>query len=136
MPLQMARQAGLMTLGHFILGMPGETAASMRRTIGDAMTMDLDFVQFYAAAPLVGSPLFEEARKKGYLDNIAFSSIGQSSASLRLPGLLPAKVDHARRNAILRFYLRPRQIWRLVRFAGFGLFLQFARLLQRRWGIY
>jgi len=131
-PLRLARKAGLKTLGHFILGLPGESPETMERTIREALALDLDLVQFYTAAPFVGSDLYEQAKREGVLDPVDFSGIGQTRASLRLEDLPPDRVDRARRRAILRFYLRPRQLVRLFRLAGLGLFRQIVREAMRR----
>ena len=116
-PVRQAREAGIRTLGHFVLGLPGETVTSMRRTAALARSLDLDFAQFYTAAPFVGTPLYEQAVRDGLLEAGDFSSVSQSSASLRLPGLRPAVVDRERARATRRFYLRAGQLARLVRLA-------------------
>jgi radical SAM superfamily enzyme YgiQ (UPF0313 family) len=117
-PLRQARAAGIRTVGHFILGLPGDTPDTVRKTISDAMSMDLDFVQFYAAAPFAGSELHREATAKGWVGDAAFSDMRQDNASLRLPGLPPEFVNAAIRRAVRRFYLRPRQILRILALAG------------------
>ena len=131
-PIRQARQAGMTTLGHFILGLPGDTKKTMRRTVDDALKLDLDFAQFYAAAPFVGTDLYRRAVRDGQLDAEAFSSISQSVASLELPGLPPETVNQELRRAVRRFYLRPRRILGLLRLAGWGLFRQVVRDLPRR----
>jgi radical SAM superfamily enzyme YgiQ (UPF0313 family) len=117
-PLRQARAAGIRTVGHFILGLPGDTPETMRQTIADAAAMDLDLAQFYAAAPFVGSELHREAAANGWLVDAAFSDMQQAAASLRLPGLPPAAVNAAIRRAYRRFYLRPRQLARVLLLAG------------------
>jgi len=116
-PVRQAREAGIRTLGHFVLGLPGDTVGSMRRTAALARSLDLDFAQFYTAAPFVGTPLYEEAVRDGLLQAGDFSSVSQSSASLRLPGLPPALVDRERARATRRFYARPGQLRRLASLA-------------------
>ncbi len=132
-PIQMARNAGMKTLGHFIFGLPGETPASMKRTLKDALASDLDFAQFYSAAPFVGSSLYETAMEKNYLPENAFGGIGQATASLWLPGLPPEAVNRMRGRAMLSFYFRPNQIARVLGLAGFGIFRQMVRVALRWW---
>ena len=132
-PLAQARAAGLRTVGHFVLGLPGETPASMGRTIRSALELDLDFAQFYAAAPFVGSPLYEQAVAAGDLRPGDFSRITQASASMSLAGAGPGLVDLVRAAATARFYLRPRQLLRLGSVVGpLGLPLQVVREVARR----
>jgi radical SAM superfamily enzyme YgiQ (UPF0313 family) len=132
--VHLARRAGLKTLGHFILGLPGETRESLRRTMAAARRFDLDQAQFYTAAPFVGSPLYAHAVNAGYLADADLSRFSQDRASLGLPGLPPAAVDRARRRAIRRFYLRPRQILRVLALTRFGLVRQLWFELRRRFG--
>jgi len=132
--LRQARQAGLMTVGHFILGLPGETPATMRQTAADARKLPLDFAQFYALAPFRGSPLFEQLEKEGKSGALDNERISQDQASVSLPGLTLAQLDRFRRRTIRRFYLRPRLLLRLIRFAGWGVFRQGGRELRRRLG--
>ena len=112
-PVRQAREAGMKTLGHFVLGLPGDTRQTIRRTVRTALSLDLDFAQFYTAAPFVGTPLHEEAVRDGLIDPEDFSSMSQSAASMRLKGLSPGAVDRERARATRKFYLRPRQLWRL-----------------------
>jgi len=62
--VKMARKAGLWTIGHFIIGLPGETFESAKKTIKNAKKLPLDFAQFYAAAPFAGSRLWEQTNKQ------------------------------------------------------------------------
>ena len=65
--VHLARAAGVRTAGHFILGLPGETEATMAATLRLASELPLNIAQFYAAAPFPGTRLYEEATAKGWL---------------------------------------------------------------------
>ena len=65
--VRLARAAGVRTAGHFILGLPGETEATMAATLRLACELPLNIAQFYAAAPFPGTRLYEEATAKGWL---------------------------------------------------------------------
>jgi len=65
--VRLARAAGVRTAGHFILGLPGETEATMAATLRLASELPLNIAQFYAAAPFPGTRLYEEATAKGWL---------------------------------------------------------------------
>jgi len=92
--VRLAREAGVRTAGHFILGLPGETAATMAATLRLACELPLDIAQFYAAAPFPGTRLYEEAAAKGWLQTSAGAGAAavysQNSAILELPGLSAA----------------------------------------------
>ena len=59
---------GIWTHGNFILGLPGETEESARRSLEYAMKADLDSVSFFTALPLPGSKLFEIVNKNKKID--------------------------------------------------------------------
>ncbi|MCL4233557.1 MAG: radical SAM protein [Deltaproteobacteria bacterium] len=114
-PIAAARKFGIRTVAHFILGLPGDTPDTIRRTVTFARTLPLDFAQFYAAAPFVGSPLHEQAARSGWLaPTTAFANMDQSRASMELPGLPAREVERVRRFARWRFYARPSRIVRLA----------------------
>lgn len=121
-----AREAGLRVAGHFIFGLPGETESSMGRTLAFALDLPLDIAQFYAAAPFPGTPLYDEARRQGWLRrpdgpppaqgpaDRSGAGPSQSGAAMDLPGLPASAVDAFRRRAYRRFYGRPRVLAHLL----------------------
>jgi radical SAM superfamily enzyme YgiQ (UPF0313 family) len=58
--LRWAKQAGIMNWGYFIIGLPGETEATIRETIDFAKKLPLDIALFHVAAPYPGTPFFFE----------------------------------------------------------------------------
>ena len=52
------REAGIETAGFFIVGYPGESAASIEETFKPALTLPLDEISFNVPFPLPGSALF------------------------------------------------------------------------------
>lgn len=102
----MAHDLGIRTSGHFILGLPGETEASMRETLALALELPLDIAQFYAAAPFPGTRLYDLALREGWIRRDGVWA--QDHAGMDLPGLPGHRVDAFRRYAYRRFYGRPR----------------------------
>ena len=64
--LRWSREAGIMNWGYFIIGLPGETEASIRKTIAFAKRLPLDLVLFHIAAPHPGTPFFFEVVENGW----------------------------------------------------------------------
>jgi len=58
--LHWARKAGIKNWGYFIIGLPGETEATIRQTIDFAKRLPLDIALFHVAAPYPGTPFFFE----------------------------------------------------------------------------
>jgi radical SAM superfamily enzyme YgiQ (UPF0313 family) len=64
--LRWAKRAGIMNWGYFIIGLPGETEESIRRTIDFAKQLPLDLALFHIAAPHPGTPFFFEVVENGW----------------------------------------------------------------------
>jgi len=106
-----ARQAGLISIGHFVLGFPGETRETLRETIRFSREVNPDFVEFYIATPFPGSRLFESMK----------SELPQDWKNIRYdydPYRYPFDLAKARRRAYLGFYLRPAKMASYLRLFG------------------
>lgn len=66
-----ARSLGMKSKGFFILGFPGETKQTMRKTIAFAKTLKLDWSLFFMATPLVGTKMYQICKDKHYLKDEA-----------------------------------------------------------------
>ncbi len=109
------RSLGIRTLGHFIIGLPGETAQTVQKTIDFARELDCDIASFNIAVPALGTPLRQESLKNGWLRNDGL----EFDASVSYPVLETEEFSKEqawqwRRRAIRKFYFRPAYIWRLM----------------------
>ncbi len=122
----LCRRLRIRTLAHFIIGLPGETEDSARRTIEFAKELEPDFASFNIATPKVGTPLRAEAIEKGWTD-AEVDTLDNSTAfpSMEIGTLSSQRVWELRNQAIREFHLRPqylirktlgvRSIWELSR---------------------
>jgi radical SAM superfamily enzyme YgiQ (UPF0313 family) len=101
------RAAGIKSFAFFILGYPGDTPASLERTIDYAVGLDPDFANFYPAVPYPGTELHAKARAQGWLASEDWSRMEYSYYLLRGNGLDEPTVMGAINRARRRFYLRP-----------------------------
>jgi len=113
--VRMAHEAGIRTVGHFILGLPGETLDSIKRTIAYAKNLGLDLAQFYCAVPFPGSRLYERALQEKWLKDADFSHFNQDSAIMELPTISIAQVNKYRARAYRSFYFNIRNSYRLLK---------------------
>ncbi|MCK9602800.1 MAG: radical SAM protein [Candidatus Omnitrophica bacterium] len=60
-----AKDIGFKTSGFFIIGLPGETFQSVRKTVGLAHELKLDVANFCMATPYPGTELFDYVKKHG-----------------------------------------------------------------------
>ena len=102
-----AREAGIKTVGHFILGLPGETEESLAHTIDYANELGLDLAQFYCAVPFPGSRLYERALEEGWISNSDFGNFKQDYALMELPTVSSRLVNRYRARAYRSFYFNP-----------------------------
>ena len=120
--MQMAKRAGLASLGLFIIGLPGETEQTISRTIDFALELDPDFAKFNRAIPYPGTPFYDE-----YKDRIHHADSYQlynpwNAAPDGEPLFAPEGLSYRRlvalqKKAMRRFYLRPAKALRLI-FSG------------------
>ena len=66
--VQRIRQSGLRAKGLFMMGLPGETAASIRKTSDLALSLDLDDMNMSKFTPFPGAPVWRTIRESGRLD--------------------------------------------------------------------
>ncbi|HXT69775.1 MAG TPA: radical SAM protein [Vicinamibacterales bacterium] len=105
--LRNMRAAGIKSFGFFILGYPGDTRASLDKTIDYAIDLDPDFANFYPAVPYPGTDLHAKAKRDGLLASEDWSRMEYSFYLLKGNGLDEPVVLDAINRAKRRFYLRP-----------------------------
>jgi radical SAM superfamily enzyme YgiQ (UPF0313 family) len=94
-----------------MVGFPGETLESIKRTIDWAVRLNPDTAQFYPVMVYPGTEAFEEYKKKGWLTaknyNEWLTSEGLHNCVVRNETLSPADLVKLCDLARKRFYLRP-----------------------------
>jgi len=120
--VKLANDAGLMVIGHFILGMPGETEETIRQTVDFARQLDLSFAEFYIATPYPGAELYEVFRDSASSFQTDWKRF-EYSHNVMAPDL---DLEGYRRKAYRSFYLRPGQMLFLLRKFGVASFPQLA----------
>src|SRR5271165_925696 len=115
------KKLGLLIHGDFIVGLPGETPASLRKTIDFAKRLDNETIQVSIAHPYPGTEFYDYAKKNDLI------SIGNMTDEVghQLPKVVYENLNEAElMDWVERFYgeyyFRPRVIWRVVRKAIFN----------------
>jgi radical SAM superfamily enzyme YgiQ (UPF0313 family) len=111
-----ARAVGLETIGFFIIGLPGETEATMERTIRFACELDPLIANFSMMTPYPGTRVYEIVRQHGRLlmedwDDYVFF---EGKARYEMGDMTAELVERKWKEAYRRFYLRPHRILRTV----------------------
>jgi anaerobic magnesium-protoporphyrin IX monomethyl ester cyclase len=111
--LRWAKQAGIMNWGYFIIGLPGETEDSIRRTIDFAKRLPLDLALFHIAAPHPGTPFFFEVLENGWFrPGTRWEDVDMDrSTVLDYPHLRAEELEKWARRAFREWAFRPGPIW-------------------------
>lgn len=110
-------ETGMTINGFFILGYPGESKKEALETIQLARSLDLTRAAFYNFLPLPRSEAYENLLKSGEISKaeIDWTHIFQADVPYS-PGTMTRKeLKNLQRRAHLKFYLRPKILWRLLR---------------------
>jgi radical SAM superfamily enzyme YgiQ (UPF0313 family) len=110
--IRTCRRIGVDTRVSFMLGNPGETEETIRKTIDFAIRLDPDQVQFNITTAYPGTELFRWAQENGYLIHNDWAACNMSDMTMRLPTVSPETLQRYYRLAHLRFYCRLRVILR------------------------
>ena len=115
------KKLGLVIHGDYIIGLPGETPESIRKTIEFAKRMDTETIQVSIAAPYPGTEFYDYLKNNGL---ITINGTMADETGHQLPNFSYAGLDHADLvEWVERFYgeyfFRPRVVWRIVRKAMF-----------------
>ncbi len=108
--VQWTKDAGLDCRAAFLFGMPGETEATMKKTIEFALELDPDIAQFNIATPNPGTQLYDWAEKNGYLRSEQWEDYDWASPVLVLPTVDAELIKKYYKLAYKKFYMRPRYI--------------------------
>lgn len=119
--IRVARRAGLEVRAAFMFGNPGETVASMERTLDYAVKLDPDLAIFNVTTPYPGTQMFVWAKRNGYLNTEDWGEYELSGTIMTLPTVTPEEIADAYRRAYKVFYRRPIVFWRrLCSIRSFG----------------
>jgi radical SAM superfamily enzyme YgiQ (UPF0313 family) len=114
-----AHNVGIQVDNFFILGLPGDTEATIHETIRFALELDSDFVNFFLLVPYPGTEVYEMARRGDNGLNLLtkdWDMYGiQMGRALELATVPRARLELLQFEAYLRFYLRPRRLRSLMR---------------------
>ena len=109
------REAGILTMAYFIVGLPGETRETIEHTIQFARELDPDYVNFHVATPFPGTELYDLAKEQNWLVTHDWSQYEEEgSAVMRTEALSAEELVAHQRLAMRRFYLRPKIILREI----------------------
>jgi len=117
------KKLGLVVHGDFILGLPGETKGTIRRTIDFAKELDVETIQVSVAHAYPGTELYDYAKDNGFILIEGAQMVdagGHQVAMIEYPGLPRDYVMEMVHRFYDEYYFRPKAAWRIVRKAAFN----------------
>lgn len=114
--IKLAKKAGLNVRCDFIIGTPGATMESMKKTIDFAIKMNPDFAHFNKFTPYPGTELYRNLEKEGYKFDFSksHSQLDHSIIMYVPPGVDREEYQKLLDSSFKQFYLRPRYILRQI----------------------
>jgi hopanoid biosynthesis associated radical SAM protein HpnJ len=115
------KKLGLLVHGDFIVGLPGESRESIRKTIDFAKKLDNETIQVSIAHPYPGTEFYDYAKKNNLISigNMT-DEVGHQLPKVIYPGLDEAELVEWVERFYGEYYFRPRVIWRVVSKAIFN----------------
>ncbi len=112
-----------MVHGDFILGLPGETKETIRKTIDFAKELDVETIQVSLAHAYPGTELYDFAKANGFLvgeGSQMVDAMGHQVAMIEYPGISRDYILEMVHRFYDEYYFRPKAIFRIVRRAAFN----------------
>lgn len=116
--IALCRKVGVQTVGFFMVAVPGDTPASIERTIDLARELEPDFAKFTVFVPYPGTADYTRLKTEGKLhgadDWSRYTSYPtHDNPPVYLPdGMTVDDVIRLHRRAFRRVYARPSTLWR------------------------
>src|SRR5438309_8412773 len=112
---------GLVVHGDFILGLPGESRESIRRTIDFAKELDVETIQVSIAHAYPGTEMYDFAKKNGFIVGTErmVDDGGHQVAQIEYPGLPREHVMESVHRFYDEYYFRPKAAFRILKKAAF-----------------
>ena len=106
--------------GDFIIGLPGESRETIRKTIDFAKRLDVETIQVSIAHAYPGTEFYDYANKNGLISIQGMTD----EAGHQLPNVIYPDLDRGElvewvEHFYGEYYFRPKVAWRLVRKAMF-----------------
>lgn len=104
------KKAGLLILGDFVCGLPGETKDTFERTIKFAKELKLNLAQFSIATPIPGTKFYEQVKENGFLlvDDLekSLDEKGFQKCIISYPQFTDKDIQKYADKAVREYYLR------------------------------
>ena len=108
--IHMIKQAGIRMKGLLMMGLPGESEASVRRSMAYAYALPLDDFNLAKFTPFPGTPLYEHAHELGSF-NEDWEKMDCMHFQFVPNGMTQPQLDRLFLEFYRRHFMRPRVLW-------------------------
>lgn len=123
----MTKKAGISMKGYFIIGLPGETRESIKKTIDFALELPIDDMALTIFTPYPGTPAYETIHEYGTFEE-DWDAMTTLNASFVANGFTRDELIKINQATYRKFYFRPRIVLSyLKRMSGMRFFLIMAK---------
>ncbi len=115
---ELTKKYGMRTIASVVLGMPGDTKKSIRRTINFVKVLEPSYAVFSLATPYPGTDFYLKAASENLIKINDWSKYTLLSPVLETVDCSLEELRKLQKKAFKEFYLRPRYILRQTRMDG------------------
>jgi len=135
--VDLTKKKGILTLGFFLIGAPGDTIESIKETIQFALSLNLDYAQFHKTIAKPTTVLYEQVKKVTGRDYWKEYILGITNEE-RLPTpwteVSDRDIERYTIKAYRKFYFKPSRLFKIA--TGIKSFEEFNRYLRSVIGLW
>jgi hopanoid biosynthesis associated radical SAM protein HpnJ len=114
--MKICKKLGIAVHATFMVGLPGETRETIRKTIEFAKALDPETIQVSIATPYPGTEFYSQALENSWLvDEALVDGAGLQQVSHQYTNLSRKEISEAVETFYNQFYFRPKSILRILR---------------------
>jgi radical SAM superfamily enzyme YgiQ (UPF0313 family) len=134
--VDLTKDKGILVLGFFLIGAPGDTMETASNTIDFALSLNLDYAQFHKTIAKPGTILYDQVKEATGRDYWREYILGLAQEE-RLPSpwtsLSEKDIEALTVKAYRRFYFRPLRLGKII--LGINSFDEFSRYMRSGLGM-
>jgi len=104
--VELTKKTKINVMASFMIGNPGETEETIKKTIRYALELDPDLYVFNITTPFPGTAMFNWAKEKSYLTTYNWDYYDLGHIVMQLPTISPNLIQYYYKYAYRRIYLR------------------------------
>lgn len=120
--IKMTNDAGIETIGLFIIGFPGETKEMIEETIKFSVSIGLSYAKYNLLVPYPGTEIYEQIKTQNgnslpanWGDYIPYPFLANEAKAYKPDKITSKEFNKLQQKAYFSFYSQPRILWQQLR---------------------